>query len=69
MKYANGKASTASVAVTRVAIPTVRPMIDQYVESVMMIRKLSRFQDCTICVVKGSMVQNAVIRSVTSAAR
>ena len=69
MKYANGKASTASVAVTRVAIPTVRPMIDQYVESVMMIRKLSRFHDCTICVVKGSMVQNAVIRSVTNAAR
>ena len=39
-------------------------MIDQYVESVRMIRKFSRFQSRTIRVVKGSMVQNAVISSV-----
>src|SRR6267143_1014151 len=69
MKYANGKARAASVTVTSVASPMVRPMISRYAGSLTMSRKLSRFQTSTICVVNVSMVQKAVISSRTSEVR
>ena len=57
------------MTVTSAAMSTVRPMIDQYVGWVRMMRKLSRFQSWTIFVVNGSMDQNAVMSNSASEAR
>src|SRR5918911_1143188 len=69
MKYANGKAITASVSVTAAAIPTVRYAMCRYVGSEKIVWKLSRFHACTIFPVNASRSQNADTNSTASAAR
>ena len=69
MKYASGNASTASVTVTAAAIPIVRSAIDRYALDSQIVRKLSRFQMCSISVVNGLTVQNDEMKSATSDAR
>ena len=69
MKYANGKASTASVSVTAAAMPIVRSAIVRYALESISVRKLSRFQMCSMSVVNEFTVQNDEMKSATSDAR
>src|SRR2546426_1971098 len=68
MKYANGKATTASVIVTTAAIPIVRSAMCRYAEPFQSVRKLSSVQCRTRSDVNGSTDQNAETNSAASAA-
>ncbi len=69
MKYANGKARTASVNVTSAAMPIVRSMMARYVAFPNNVRKLPRPQTRSMFVVKLLILQNAVISRIPSDAR
>ena len=59
MKYANGNASTAQVAVTPAAIPTVRQITPRNGPLSKIWRKLAKFQAWTTLPVNESTLQNA----------
>ena len=59
MKYANGNASTAQVAVTAAAIQSVRQITPRNAPLSKISRKLSRLQACTTLPVNESTLQNA----------
>jgi hypothetical protein len=69
MKYASGKARTASAIVTAAAIPIVRRAIVRYALDSKIVRKLPSVQWCSISVVNGLTVQNDETKSATSEAR
>jgi hypothetical protein len=69
MKYASGKASTASAIVTAAAIPIVRSAIVRYALDSKIVWKLPTVQWCSISVVNGLTVQNEETNSATRDAR
>jgi hypothetical protein len=55
--------------VTAAAIPIVRSAIERYADDSKIVRKLSRFQTCSISVVNGLTPQKAETKRTASAAR